>query len=93
MIGALTEDGLLTIAHSLANNSVFVKLVIPGVFGSTTANRLSQKVNEARKRNRLPPIKIEGEYCVWYGCVIAIYSAFVMVVCSCCCMLDKIVVL
>ena len=64
--GALTNDGLSTIAHSLANNSVFVKLAIPG-FGSTTVYCLSQKVNEARKRNELPPIEIEGEYCVMWG--------------------------
>ena len=59
---ALTEDGLSTIAHSLANNSVFVKLAIPDSFGSTTVDRLSQEVNEARKRNGLTPIEIKGEY-------------------------------
>ena len=62
--GALTEVGLSTIAHSLASKSVFVKLAIPGDFGSTTAYCLSQEVNEARERNGLPPIKIEGEYSV-----------------------------
>jgi hypothetical protein len=63
---ALTEDGLSTIAHSLVNKSVFVKLVIPYNFGSATTvtdytRRLSRKVNDARKRNGLPPIEIEGE--------------------------------
>ena len=60
--GALTEDGLSTIAYSLANNSLFRKLAIPYNFVSTTADRLSQEINEARKRNGLPPIKIQGEY-------------------------------
>jgi hypothetical protein len=66
---ALTEDGLLIITHSLANKSMFVKLAIPYVFGSTTADRLSQKINKARKRNGLPPIKIEGGYTVYLRCV------------------------
>ena len=64
--GALTEDGLSTIAHSitcaLVNKSLLVKLVIPAMFGYTTADRLSRVVNEARKRNRLTPIEIESEY-------------------------------
>ena len=64
---ALTGGGLSTIAHSLANNSVFVKLAIPCDFDSTTADHFSLKVNEARKRNGLPPIEIEGEYCVLCG--------------------------
>ena len=60
---ALTKDGLSTIAHSLANKSMFVKLAIPYDSGSTTAGRLSREVNEARKRNGLPPVEIKGEYC------------------------------
>ena len=83
---ALTEDGLSVIAYSLADHPVFVKLPIPCNFdsttadqvaihsynlgSSTTADRLSQEVNEARKSNGLPPIEIEGEYCVLCGCVI-----------------------
>ena len=63
---ALTEDGLSTITQSLANNSKFVKLAIPIEFGSTTVGDLSQNVNEARWRNGLPPIEIEGEFCI--GC-------------------------
>ena len=60
--GALTENGLSTIVLSLANKSMFVKLVIPARFGSTTAIVCTcKKVNEARKRNGLPHIKIEGE--------------------------------
>ena len=57
--GALTEDGLSTIAQSLASKSLFVKLAIPTLFGSTIADRLSQEINEARKRNGLPPIEIQ----------------------------------
>ena len=66
--GALTKDGLSTIAQSTAhafvtvNKSLLVKLVIPAMFGRTTARRLSQEINKSRKRNRLPPIEIEGEY-------------------------------
>jgi ribonuclease inhibitor len=63
--GALTEDGLSTIAHSLLNKSLLAKLVIPYSFSSATADCLSLEANEARKRNGLPPIKIEGEYIVW----------------------------
>ena len=59
--GALTEDGLSTIAHSLANKSLFVKLAIPYNFGSFTADHLSQEVSQARRRNGLPSVKIEGE--------------------------------
>ena len=59
-MGALTKDGLSTIAQSLANKPLFVRLVIPTIFVPTFF--LSQNVNEARKSNRLPPIKIEGEY-------------------------------
>ncbi|MCG8623498.1 MAG: hypothetical protein MJE68_16085, partial [Proteobacteria bacterium] len=65
--GTLIEGGLLLIAHSLASNSVFVKLVIPGDVDSTTVHRLNEEVNRARKRNGLPPIKIESEYSVLYG--------------------------
>ena len=61
--GALTNGGLSTIAHSLASNSVFVKLAVPDIFGyTTTTAHLSQEVNEARKRNGLPPFEIRGEY-------------------------------
>ena len=56
--GALTEHGLSRIIPSLAKNSGFVKLAIPKDFGSA-ADRLCQTVNEARKRNGLPPIKLE----------------------------------
>ena len=62
--GALTEDGLSTIAHSLANKSMFVKLAIPDIFGSSTADHLNEKVNKARKRNGLPPIEIKGEFTI-----------------------------
>jgi ribonuclease inhibitor len=58
--GALTEDGLSTIALSLPDKSMFVKLAIPYHLG-VTAHRLSREVNEARKSNRLPRIKLEGE--------------------------------
>ena len=57
---ALTEDGLSTIAHSVANKSTFVELAIPFHFGSATADRLSHEVNEASKRNGLPHIQIYG---------------------------------
>ena len=76
--GDITEDGLSTIAQStaraLVNKSLLVKLVIPAMFGRTTAGRLSQVVNEARTRNRLAPIEIESEYnIIWvYGRVIPI---------------------
>jgi Ran GTPase-activating protein (RanGAP) involved in mRNA processing and transport len=71
-IGAQTEDGLSAIVHSLANNSMFVKLALPaGFVSTTTADRLSREVNKARKRNGLPPIEIEGD-CMLYGCVIPI---------------------
>ena len=71
--GGLTGDGLATITHSLATKSLFVKLAIPEDFGSTTAVHLGWKVNEARKRNGLPPIEIEGEiYCILYRRVIPI---------------------
>ena len=60
--GALTEDGLSTIAHSFANKSMFVKLAISKNFDSATADRLSQEVNRARKRNELPRIKVKSEY-------------------------------
>ena len=59
--GTLTNDGVSTIAYLLANNSVFVKLAVPDIFRSTAA-QLSQEVNEARKRNGLPPIEIQCEY-------------------------------
>ena len=63
-IEALTGDGLSTITQSLANNSEFVKLAIPFEFRSL-AGHLSQKVNKARERNGLPPIQIEGKYCIY----------------------------
>ena len=59
--GALTKDGLSTIAHSLANKPLFMKLAIPTIFVSTTTDHLSWEVNEIRKRNGLLPIEIEGE--------------------------------
>jgi hypothetical protein len=58
--GALTENGLSMIVQLLFNKSMFVKLAIPQDFGSTTAGCLSREVNEARKRNGLTPIEIEG---------------------------------
>ena len=58
--GALTENELSTIAHSLAYKSL-VKLAIPFHFGSATADHLSEEVNKTRKRNGLPPIEIYGE--------------------------------
>ena len=58
----LTKSGLSTIAHSLANKSIFVKLVLLDRF--PPSDHLSLMFNEARKRNRLPPIEIEGEYTV-----------------------------
>ena len=61
---ALTKAGLLTIAHSLANKSLFVKVAIPYQFCSTTASDLNQMFNEAREKNGLPPIEIEGVYLV-----------------------------
>ena len=60
--GALTKDGLSAIAQSLANNPLFVKLAIPAFFSSATVDHLGREVNEARKKNGLPPIEIEGEY-------------------------------
>ena len=63
--GTLTEDGLLIIAQSLANKSLFVKLTIPESLASTTAYHLvSWKVNKTRKTNGLPPIEVKGEYTV-----------------------------
>ena len=59
--GALTKHGLSTIAHSLTNKSLFVKLAIPRSFPSITADLLSQKINKKRTRNGLSPIEIEGE--------------------------------
>ena len=58
--GAVSGGGLSTIVNSLANKSLFVRLAIPTFFFSTVL--LSREVNEARKSNRLPPIKIESEY-------------------------------
>jgi hypothetical protein len=62
--GIPTKDGLSAVIHSIANKSLFVKLAIPASFGSTTADYLCREVNKARKRNGLPPIKIEGGYTV-----------------------------
>ena len=62
--GKLTGNGLSTIAQSLANHSLLVKLAIPESFGSTTADHLNQEINEARRNNGLPPVEIEGEYTV-----------------------------
>ena len=67
-VGALTEDGLSAITHSLANKSLFVKLAIPAGFGCTaTAEHLGRYIDITRKRNRLPPMEIEGEYTVLCG--------------------------
>ena len=56
-----------------------MKLAIPFYgFSSTTADHLSQEVNEVRKRNGLPLIEIEGEFCVLCGGIIAIYSTCVI---------------
>jgi hypothetical protein len=76
--GALTEDGLSAIAHSLVNKSMFVKLAIPYSFDSTT-DSLSREVNEARKRNGFPPIEIEGEctiYCIIIYFMYVFYQCF-----------------
>ena len=78
--GALTEDGLLTIAHSLATKSLFVTLAIPG---STTAFHLSQKINEARKRNGLPTIKIERKYTVCCMDVLLIFCVLYTYIANC----------
>ena len=59
--GALTKHGLLRIANSVINSSEFVKLAISIDFGNVIAFDLEQKINEARKRNGLLPIQIEGE--------------------------------
>ena len=61
---ALTEDGLSTIAHSLANKPTFVKLAIPYSFAIFL---LSREVNEVRKKNGLPPIEIIGECIILCG--------------------------
>ena len=66
--GALTEDGLLTIAQSLGNNSEFVKVVVPYGF---IASRLYWKFNEVRKENGLPPIEIKGKLCI--GCYMGMF--------------------
>jgi hypothetical protein len=63
--GALTENGLSAIAHSLVNKSMFVKLAILDCPTTGTADRLSWKVNEVRKKNGLPSIAILGEYTVY----------------------------
>jgi hypothetical protein len=63
--GALSENGLSTIAHSLSNNSIFVKLAIPLRFCSTTTTGcVFWEVNEARKKNSLPSIEIKGYYII-----------------------------
>ena len=63
--GTLTKDGLSVIVCSLAKNPEFVKLAIPVGYLSTTPSHLSrEKVNEARKRNGLPPIEVKGENCM-----------------------------
>ena len=66
-LGVLTKGGLSTITQSLRNNLEFVKLVTPTRFGSAASLQLKQEINEARKKNGLPPIEIEGEYCM--GCI------------------------
>ena len=64
--GALTEAGLSTITQSLTNNSKFVKLEVSFEFGFAAAIQIRQEVNEARGKSGLPPIEIEGEYCMSY---------------------------
>ena len=72
--GALTEDGLSTIAHSLANKSIFMELAIPNSFESITIYALSRSAKKERRRNRLPRIKIEGESAVLLcGCVVPFF--------------------
>ena len=70
---ALTEDGLSTITQPLANNSEFMELAIPKYLDST-AGHLRQKVNEIRKRNGLPPIRILGEYYILYSQKFSLYK-------------------
>ena len=65
----LTEGGLLTMTYLFADNSTFKKLAIFYEF-DFTGDYLRWKVNEARKRKRLPPIEIEGEYCVAHQTII-----------------------
>ena len=59
----LTNNEISAIVQSLTNKSKFVKLVIPHPFDSTV-DQVSQEVNDIRKRNGLPPIKIKGKYCM-----------------------------
>jgi hypothetical protein len=91
-IGALTENGFSAITQSLANKSLFVKLAIPASFGCTvTGDRLRSFIHEARKRNGLPPIEIDGEYTVDVSChfavflhnvIIMLFLCFVLYVCK-----------
>jgi Ran GTPase-activating protein (RanGAP) involved in mRNA processing and transport len=67
---ALTEDGLLTIAQSLAKHPKFVKLAIPAIFVSTSHLNLEVYINASRNRNGLPPIEVKGECTVQYRGVI-----------------------
>ena len=86
--GRLTEDGVLVIAQSLANKSLFVKLAIPETFASTTADHLvSLKVNKTRKTNGLPPIEVKGEYTV---CLLYDINQLAMFTLHYFCLLNKI---
>ena len=58
--GSLTEGGLSTITKSLYDKSEFVELATPYGFYSITS-QLREEVNEARKRNGLPPIIFQGK--------------------------------
>ena len=59
--GALTEDGLSSIAQSLTKSSEFVKLTVSSQFNFVARDNLLQNMNEIRKKSRLQPIEIEGE--------------------------------
>ena len=60
--GALTEYGLLIIAQSFTDKSMFETLVISYQFDIDAVFKLRRKVNEARKKNGLSSIHILGEY-------------------------------
>jgi Ran GTPase-activating protein (RanGAP) involved in mRNA processing and transport len=84
--GALTENGIsVIIAHSIVNKPLFMRLAIPYDFGSITAVRLRREVNEARKRNGLPPIEIEGEYvcCVDVSYQFTVFTLHVLCLINC----------
>ena len=70
---ALTEDGVSTIALSLANKIDFAKLAIPYHLNPTT---IRQDVNKERIKNGFPLIEIEGKYCKGCVCIMSIYVVF-----------------